>query len=50
MVSSTVFLMMFVFLGGLGLRLTYITKRKIVGLSFISILILLSGFVLVFFS
>lgn len=45
------FLIVFVFLEGLnlGLKLTYIGKRKIVGLSLISILILPIGFDLVFF-
>lgn len=47
----TVFLVAFVFFEGLGLRLTCINKWKIVSrISFVSILILLIGFVLIFLS
>ncbi len=41
-------LIVLVFLGDLGLRLTYISKRRIIRLSLIAILILLIPFVFVF--
>ncbi len=48
MVSSMVFLLPLIFLRGLGLRLTCISKRGIMGFSLISVLILPSNFVPVF--
>lgn len=49
--SLTVFLVTFVFFKGLGLRLTCISKWRIVSrISLVSILMLLIGFVLIFLS
>ncbi len=49
MVSIIVSLMVLVILRGQDLRLTYISRKRIMGLSFVFILILLIGLVLVFF-
>ena len=48
--SSTIYLMLFVFLRDLGLKLTCISSGVIVRLSFISIPILLIGLVFIFLS
>ena len=50
MASSIIFLMVFIIFESLSLRLTYISKKRIVKLSFVFIFIpmLLIGFIFVF--
>ena len=50
MILLTIFLIIFDFFRSLGLSLIYISRKKIIKLSFISILILLYSFIFIFFS
>ncbi len=49
-ISLPITLVVFIFLGGLSLRLTYISRREIVKLSLVSIPILSIGFVFILLS